>query len=49
MATARSLHPGGVQTMNLDGSVRFTGHEIDLDVWTAIHTRAGGETVNVDP
>lgn len=49
MATARSLHPGGVQTMNLDGSVRFTAHEIDLDVWTAIHTRAGGETVNVDP
>jgi len=40
---ARSYHTGGVQTCLADGSVRFVGDSIDLAVWQAAGTRAGGE------
>jgi prepilin-type processing-associated H-X9-DG protein len=41
--TARSEHPGGVNVVHGDGSVRFIAEQINLDVWRAISTRAGSE------
>ncbi len=43
--TARSYHPGGVQTLMADGSVRFTSDTIDGTVWRAMGTVAGGEVL----
>ncbi|QDV69600.1 Type II secretion system protein G precursor [Rosistilla carotiformis] len=43
LVSARSNHPGGVQTSLIDGSVRFVGETIDLTVWRSAGTRAGGE------
>ena len=40
---ARSYHTGGVQTVLADGSVKFVSDSIDLGVWAAAGTRAGGE------
>lgn len=45
MATARSNHPGGVNTMMADGSVRFFGESMHNDVWRAFGTRNGSELV----
>ena len=39
-----SAHPGGVQLMMGDASVRFLSDGVELVVWRAIGTRAGGET-----
>ncbi len=41
--TSRSYHTGGVNTTLMDGSVRFTASTVDLQVWRAYGTRAGGE------
>ena len=41
---ASSYHTGGVNVLMLDGAVRFASDTIDLGVWQAISTRAGGET-----
>lgn len=43
VVTSRSYHPGGVQVMLMDGSVRFVGNSTDQNVWRALGTRAGGE------
>lgn len=43
---SRSYHSGGVNSLFCDGSVRFTREGIDLTVWQALGTRAGGEVVN---
>ncbi len=40
---ARSLHPGGVNLGLGDGSVRFVSDTVNLPVWRALGTRAGGE------
>jgi prepilin-type N-terminal cleavage/methylation domain-containing protein/prepilin-type processing-associated H-X9-DG protein len=45
---ARSNHPGGVNLLMADGSVRFVANGIRLDTWQALSTRAGGETIS-DP
>ncbi len=42
-ATARSMHPGGVNVGMADGSVRFTGDGIASPTWRALGTRSGGE------
>ncbi len=41
--SARSRHPGGVNVLFGDGRVEFTSDDIDLVVWQAIATVAGGE------
>ncbi|HUY87404.1 MAG TPA: DUF1559 domain-containing protein [Pirellulales bacterium] len=46
---ASSYHPGGVNSMNMDGSVRFVADGVDLAVWRAASTRAGGEAVAMPP
>ena len=43
--TARSLHPGGVNVLFADGSVHFIANEIDMDIWRALGSIDGGETV----
>ncbi len=45
LVSARSNHPGGVQNSMVDGSIRFTAASVDIDVWRAIATRAGGEPI----
>jgi prepilin-type processing-associated H-X9-DG protein len=46
MATARSLHPSGVNVLMGDGSVRFCQEGIAQPVWRALGTRNGGELVD---
>jgi prepilin-type processing-associated H-X9-DG protein len=38
-ATSRSLHPGCVNVLFLDGSVRTVGDGIDLGLWHVLHSR----------
>ncbi len=45
VATARSLHPGGVNALMGDGSTRFVVETIHRTVWRALGTRNGGELV----
>lgn len=45
--TARSFHTGGVQVGLADGSVHFVGDKIDLAIWRALGSRAGGEVAAV--
>ncbi|MGC1273889.1 MAG: DUF1559 domain-containing protein [Planctomycetaceae bacterium] len=42
---ASSRHSGGVNVLLMDGAVRFVADGVDLTVWRALSTRAGGETV----
>jgi prepilin-type processing-associated H-X9-DG protein len=43
-----SRHPGGVNLLLGDGSVRFTKDTINLGVWRGLGTKAGGEIVSAD-
>lgn len=45
IVTARSHHPGGVNTVMADGSVRFVTDNVGRSVWRALGTRNGGELV----
>ncbi len=40
-----SRHPGGVNTLLGDGSVRFVKQSVALETWRALGTRAGGEVL----
>ena len=44
---ARSRHPGGVQASMCDGSVRFVGETIALNVWQAACSSRGGESLQL--
>lgn len=43
--TAKSYHPGGVGLAKADGSATFVSDGVDLAIWRALGTRAGGESV----
>jgi prepilin-type N-terminal cleavage/methylation domain-containing protein/prepilin-type processing-associated H-X9-DG protein len=45
---ARSLHPQGVNTLYCDAHVAYVKNSVDLTVWRALSTRAGGEAVSSD-
>ena len=45
---ARSAHGTGVNTLMMDGAVRFVRNGIKLALWRAIGTRSGGETPGPD-
>jgi len=44
---SRSRHPGGVQALLCDGSVRFVSDTIELAVWQAASTQNGGEPKSI--
>ena len=44
-AAARSAHSGGVNACMVDGSCRFFSDDIELVVWQALSTKAGGEAI----
>jgi len=46
--TARSMHPGGVNTLFGDGSVRFIKESLSGNVWRAIGSISGGEVVSAN-
>ena len=43
--TARSYHPGLINVVLMDGSVRTISDSVDLDVWRALSTRDGREVI----
>ena len=45
---ASSAHPGGVNVLLCDGSVRFIKDSIARVTWRALGTRAGGEAISGD-
>jgi prepilin-type processing-associated H-X9-DG protein len=45
-STASSRHPGGVNVLISDGSVRFTKSTINVQVWEAMGSRNGGEIID---
>lgn len=45
--TSRSYHHGQVNAGFVDGSVQTIRSQIDLTIWRALGTRAGGESVNL--
>lgn len=46
--TSRSYHPGGVQSLLGDGSVRFMSETVDGVVWRGVGTVAGREVIPGD-
>jgi prepilin-type N-terminal cleavage/methylation domain-containing protein/prepilin-type processing-associated H-X9-DG protein len=46
--TSRSYHPGGVNALFGDGSVRFIKNSIAWQTWRALGSIAGGEVVSAD-
>jgi prepilin-type N-terminal cleavage/methylation domain-containing protein/prepilin-type processing-associated H-X9-DG protein len=46
--TARSFHPGGVNVLLGDGSVRFVKSTISGSIWRALGTVDGGEVISAD-
>jgi prepilin-type N-terminal cleavage/methylation domain-containing protein/prepilin-type processing-associated H-X9-DG protein len=48
MTTANSYHPGGVNVLLVDGSVRFVSQTVNLATWRALGTRNGGEVLTSD-
>jgi prepilin-type N-terminal cleavage/methylation domain-containing protein/prepilin-type processing-associated H-X9-DG protein len=45
---ANSRHPGGVNVLFCDGSVKFIKATIGLPTWWALGSRAGGEVISAD-
>ena len=46
--TSRSYHPGGVNALLGDGSVRFIKNSISWPAWRGLGTIAGGEVISSD-
>ncbi|MFO0893144.1 MAG: DUF1559 domain-containing protein [Isosphaeraceae bacterium] len=47
-AGARSRHPGGINILLGDGSVRFLKNSISPPIWLGLNTIAGGEVISAD-
>jgi len=47
--SASSNHPGGVNTVRMDGSVQFARDGLALPVWRGLSTRSGGEIIDASP
>jgi prepilin-type N-terminal cleavage/methylation domain-containing protein/prepilin-type processing-associated H-X9-DG protein len=45
---ASSLHPGGVNALFMDGSVKFIKSSVSIPSWYALATPNGGEVVSAD-
>jgi prepilin-type N-terminal cleavage/methylation domain-containing protein len=45
---ARSYHPGGINSLLGDGSVRFFKDSINLVTWKGLSSRAGGEVISAE-
>jgi prepilin-type N-terminal cleavage/methylation domain-containing protein/prepilin-type processing-associated H-X9-DG protein len=46
--TSRSYHPGGVNSLFADGSVKFIKNTINWQTWRALGTVGGGEVISAD-
>ncbi len=46
--TSRSYHPGGVNALFADGSVKFIKNSINWQTWRAVGTVGGGEVISSD-
>ena len=46
--TSRSYHPGGVNVLLGDGSVRFVKETLVPSIWNALSTVNGGEIISAD-
>jgi prepilin-type processing-associated H-X9-DG protein len=47
-STASSRHPGVVNVMMADGSVKAIKDSINVNVWWALGSRSGSEVVSAD-
>jgi prepilin-type processing-associated H-X9-DG protein len=47
-AGSRSMHPGGVNALMCDGSVRFIVDDVDKSVWHSLHSRSTRPDVLAD-
>ena len=47
-AGSRSRHPGGVNVMIGDGSVRFIKNTVNSTVWIGLNTIQNGEVLSAD-
>jgi len=47
-AGTRSRHPGGINVLLGDGSVRFIKNSINMSVWLGLNTIQGGEVISAD-
>ena len=45
---ASSAHPGGVNVVFLDGSVKFIKNTVSIQAWWGIATKQGGEIISAD-
>jgi prepilin-type N-terminal cleavage/methylation domain-containing protein/prepilin-type processing-associated H-X9-DG protein len=48
MNSASSLHPGGVNVLMADGSVKFVKNSINFAIWYGVATPMGGEAISSD-
>ncbi len=46
--SARSMHPGGVNVLMGDGTVRFVTNSVSVSTWNAVGTRSTGEVIPGD-
>jgi prepilin-type processing-associated H-X9-DG protein len=48
IVSARSFHPGGVNLLMGDGTVKFMKDSTSIPTWRALGSRAGGEVISSD-